>query len=660
MGKISRWTAAVIMTFAMLCPVRVQPRQQAAADSLFAVLDQNPGDSTAFSGLNQLVDDLFYMDADSALNTINRSLGYAVRSGNNFAVGNMLLNKGIAYDMKGGYDSALRYYDSAMKVAVAGNFEQLRGDIYNNYSITNAVLGNMEESVSAALKALEIFERENDSTRLARIYNNLGSRYSEMGYSDRALEYYDQAAQINRMIGDSMKLAFNYGNIGLLHYERDENNAALDYFNRSLNLMDTLNDKYNYAIALHNIALATRRLKQFGKALRYERRAYALSSEIDDGLGKITSLNSQALIHEDMGKKREALALYEKSLHIAKGLKARYYLINIYKNLARLQSELGNYQQAYQNYQEYGTLKDSIMTSERDKAMDKVKKYEKDKMEQEIQILTKDSQIQKLKVRRQKVIRHSVTALGALILLLALGLLHRYRYVRKTRNELSKKNKVINAEKERSDSLLLNILPQDVAEELKLNGKARARYFDQVTVLFTDFKGFTKMAEIMDAQELVNEVDACFRKFDEIISKYHIEKIKTIGDAYMCAGGMKLSGRCHPKDVVQAAIDIQRFMNTLKEKKQKEGKPYFELRIGIHTGPVVAGVVGTHKFQYDIWGDTVNTASRMETSGEVGEVNISQTTYDLVKDVFHCRYRGKIQAKNKGLIDMYFVDGKKE
>jgi len=221
--------------------------------------------------------------------------------------------------------------------------------------------------------------------------------------------------------------------------------------------------------------------------------------------------------------------------------------------------------------------------------------------------------------------------------------------------ELVEKNKIINKEKERSDNLLLNILPEEVAEELKEKGNADAKMFDDVTVMFTDFKGFTSIAEKLSAKDLVGEINYCFSAFDNIIHKYGIEKIKTIGDAYMAAGGLPVVNKTHAKDVVKAAIEINSFMDEHKQQRIREGKEIFEIRIGIHTGPVVAGIVGIKKFAYDIWGDTVNLASRMESSGEAGKVNISGSTYELVKNDFTCTYRGKIQAKNKGEIDMYFV-----
>ncbi|WP_161888392.1 adenylate/guanylate cyclase domain-containing protein [Pontibacter russatus] len=212
------------------------------------------------------------------------------------------------------------------------------------------------------------------------------------------------------------------------------------------------------------------------------------------------------------------------------------------------------------------------------------------------------------------------------------------------------------AEKKKSDDLLLNILPAETAEELKANGRARARSYQRVTVMFTDFKDFTSVSEHLTPEELVSVIDFYFCAFDRIISKYRIEKIKTIGDAYMCAGGMPDPEANTPADVVKAALEILQFVKSLNTDDKKLKRQKFEIRVGIHTGPVVAGIVGTTKFAYDIWGDTVNTAARMESSGVAGRVNISGATYELIKDEFRCTYRGKVDAKNKGDVDMYFVE----
>ncbi|MDX2306503.1 MAG: adenylate/guanylate cyclase domain-containing protein [Microscillaceae bacterium] len=229
--------------------------------------------------------------------------------------------------------------------------------------------------------------------------------------------------------------------------------------------------------------------------------------------------------------------------------------------------------------------------------------------------------------------------------------------------QLEKQRNLIEQEKEKSEKLLLNILPSEVAEELKTYGKAEVRQYEMVSVLFADIKGFTTASEKLPPAQVVSILEIFFTAFDEIISKYNIEKIKTIGDAYMCAAGIPIPNTSNPIDLVLAALEIQRFM---KEHNRElldfptEELPFWEVRIGINTGPLIAGVIGHKKFSYDIWGDTVNTASRLESSGEVNRVNISGTTYEMIKDFFDCEYRGKIDAKGKGKIDMYFVNAIKK
>ncbi|MBP9162314.1 MAG: adenylate/guanylate cyclase domain-containing protein, partial [Leptospiraceae bacterium] len=210
-------------------------------------------------------------------------------------------------------------------------------------------------------------------------------------------------------------------------------------------------------------------------------------------------------------------------------------------------------------------------------------------------------------------------------------------------------------EKNRSEKLLLNILPVEVAEELKDEGFVKPVLYENVTILFTDFEGFTKIAERMSPEELLKTLDASFTQFDKIVEKNNLEKLKTIGDSYMCAGGLPIKNNTHPVDACLAGLELKHLMTEIKELQDSLGFESWELRIGIHCGPVIAGVIGEKKFAYDIWGDAVNTASRLESSGAAGEINISQSVFDQVKNFFICEYRGKIPAKNKGDVDMYFL-----
>ncbi|MBI3395422.1 MAG: adenylate/guanylate cyclase domain-containing protein [Spirochaetia bacterium] len=215
----------------------------------------------------------------------------------------------------------------------------------------------------------------------------------------------------------------------------------------------------------------------------------------------------------------------------------------------------------------------------------------------------------------------------------------------------------LNNERRKSDQLLLNVLPESIAEELKKHDRVEPLHYDSATVLFTDFVGFTQLAERLSPQALIAKLDECFSRFDSVGHNHNMEKIKTIGDAYMCVGGVPVANHTHAVDAVLMALEIRSFMEQMKIVSEQAGLPFWELRVGIHSGPLVAGVIGEKKFAYDVWGDTVNTASRMESSGEKGRINISGATYELVRNFFSCEHRGRIAAKNKGEIDMYFVTG---
>lgn len=233
----------------------------------------------------------------------------------------------------------------------------------------------------------------------------------------------------------------------------------------------------------------------------------------------------------------------------------------------------------------------------------------------------------------------------------------RTKMVTRQKEQIEKQKKALEVEKEKADKLLSNILPSETAEELKNKGKAKTRKYRMVTVMFSDIVGFTKIAEKMEPTVLVKKLDHLFKEMDKITEKNQVEKIKTIGDAYMAAAGVPLRDKENPIHAVLAALEIQDYMTKLKEKAEEEGRDdYWQLRIGIHTGDVIAGVIGSKRIAYDIWGNTVNVANRMETASEPCKVNISGTTYDSIAPYFDCTYRGKIPTKNKGEMDMYFVD----
>jgi class 3 adenylate cyclase len=356
------------------------------------------------------------------------------------------------------------------------------------------------------------------------------------------------------------------------------------------------------------------------------------------------------MAHRLARRPTEAVALAGRGLQISAQFGLRKELQDNENELYRAYADLGNKAAAYDHLYKYLALRDSATGAVASGIVGTTMlRSQMDREARADSLLRAERDLRKEEQHHAELVRQRTER--NIFLFVGLGLLVVAAIILRQRNKINKARK-------RSDELLLNILPEEVAEELKTKGTADAVQIDQVTVLFTDFKGFTAMSEVLTPKELVRDLHECFSAFDHICEKHGLEKIKTIGDAYMAAGGLPTPNTTHATDVIMAAFEMRDFIAEGKARKIAAGLPYFEIRIGVHTGPVVAGIVGVKKFQYDIWGDTVNTASRMESCGEVGQVNISEATFALVKGVAGLSFapRGKVQAKGKGKMEMYFAD----
>ena len=490
---------------------------------------------------------------------------------------------------------------------------------------------------------------------MAGTYSNVGGVYAYQGKQDKALDYFLKALKINRIISPRSNFeSANLGNIAIIYHDRGDYETALKYSLEALEICE----QHNYIEMLPNAIIAVGsiylEMKNYKKSYEFADRALGIAREEQDMTVCVSSLSIKGFSIMNMvndgeqenlaailgDNKSQALTIarsyIDSSITLAKEVEDLQQESEGYKMLSELEELNGNPAAALKYHRLYKSTADSILNADvKEQMLQSSMEYEFDKKEAETRAEQEKKDI------RQRNIRNSIVVglIGALIF----GVV-----VYRQRNKIAK-------EKQRSEELLLNILPGEVAEELKAKGSADAKQFDEISVMFTDFKGFTQIAEQMSPGELVAEIDVCFKAFDGIITRNGLEKIKTIGDSYMCAGGLPVPTADHAEKVVKAALEIQDFMEQHQLEREVKGKARFEARIGIHTGPVVAGIVGVKKFAYDIWGDTVNIASRMESSGEAGEVNISGSTYSLVKDKFMCQYRGKVEAKNKGEIDMYFV-----
>ena len=452
-----------------------------------------------------------------------------------------------------------------------------------------------------------------------------------------ARKYYQKSLSIRERLNDPKTLGISFNNIGSLNEDIGDYTTALEFHQKAMEKWVQLVDTSWIAVSITHIGYCHQKQGKFALALSNYRSSYELNLIAGSRMSVIRSCIPIGDLYLELGKPDSAMIWCKKAYKLSQESNNLYGIKESCWCLSEIHEYKGDSKKALDFYRTSIEARDSIFGHERTKELTRLEmslNFEKEQLADSLQFV-KETELQEERIQRQRIGLMSTGAVTLMILALAFAI---YRG------------------KRRSEHLLLNILPEQVAEELKDNGAAKAQLLDEVTVLFTDFKGFTEIAASLSPEDLVAEIHQCFSAFDAIMDKYGVEKIKTIVDAYMAAGGVPTPKNSHAQDVVGAALEIQQFMLELADEKKNKGEPYFEVRIGINTGPVVAGIVGTKKFQYDIWGDTVNTASRMESTGMVGKVNISESTYQLVKDDFNCEYRGEVEAKGKGKVKMYFVE----
>jgi adenylate cyclase len=624
--------------------------QDEKIDSLRLQLNKSANDT---SKVNLLVS----LSMSNSRSSPNEAISFGMEAKNlaeqlNFKTGEALALKyiGMAYFFQSQYLETIQFWQQSLDVFEAIGDDRGVANMLGNIGVIYFNQGDDAKAIEFYLKTLKVADEIGDSLRMATVLNNIGAVYfNKMATQDKALNYYLRAYKISRQIRNLDAIGTSAVNAGGYYLEKKNADSALFYFNISLDaLMQSTTGDVSYV--LHSIGSAYAVKKDFSQAKEYLNEALSLARENNNSLNMTLSLIALGNTMTEEKDFKTAIDYYKQAEVLAREIGVNYQLETTFESLARSYATISEFEQAYQYQKLFSGIKDTLYNAENDKKIQRLQfNYDISKKQQEVNILTKDKELQALEVRRQKVVKNAFLFGFLLILVIAFIL---YRNI-KSKIRI---NSILDKQNIKIEKLLLNILPEEIAEELQLIGLATPRNYESVSILFTDFKGFSNIAKDLQPGALVSELNSFFIAFDRIMEKFNMEKIKTIGDAYMCAGGIPTGNSTHPIDAVRTGLEMQKFMRENNEKRKLLGKIPWELRVGIHTGPVVAGVVGEKKFAYDIWGSAVNISSRMESNGEAGEVNISASTYELINDKYICKPRGKIYAKNIGEIEMYFVE----
>ncbi|MCB0697091.1 MAG: hypothetical protein KDC07_06985 [Chitinophagaceae bacterium] len=628
------------------------------ADSVLKVLPGIKNDTDKLYAYTLLIDQYNDINMDSSVYFTEKVLQHARKMNSKWAWSSACNTAGFTYYLDAQFDTALHYFKQAEAGYIKLKDTLRLAGVYHNMGDLYSQDDQLSTSLNYYLKALNAYESIHDDG-IATLCTDIGDLYCTVDERDKARSYYDRALEANQKHGDKFDRAYIMMSLVEELIKDKKYDEAITYADSVVAIYTEFGNKFFIAIGQNYLAECYLQKKNYNKAMSLFRQAeeyFSIASDESYTAFSIAAIGTTylRLAADTTGYKADAtlfeptrLGNYHKAVEYLN--KARGYfeqvddkpnLVDLYGKLSEASEALGKKEDALALYKLRAALKDSLDIQNESK---KVAKLDAQKA---MELKDKELELQNLLIAKKHNERIGLIT-GIVLLIVVSGIIF-YNY-----RQRGISNQLLAAEKQKSEELLLNILPEEVAEELKEKGTANATHFDEVTVLFTDFVNFSRASERMDSQELVDELHTCFKAFDRITGNYQIEKIKTIGDAYLAVCGLPVADKHHAEKVVSAAVEILHFMN---KRRQELGDKTFEIRIGIHSGDVVAGIVGVKKFAYDIWGDTVNTAARMEQNSEAGKINISQTTYDLVKDKFTCTYRGEHEAKNKGRLKMYFVE----
>ncbi|MCB0696853.1 MAG: tetratricopeptide repeat protein, partial [Chitinophagaceae bacterium] len=549
---------------------------------------------------------------------------------------------GLAHIYKdlGQYSKVISLYHKIIELGLTN--DELLGNLSNLGQVYNE-LGDYQKAVLAYEQALTLLndtiladKNIPDAFMLTKagLQITLADVYIAMQDYDKALANYNRALATNKKLNISTIQCMAGIGIGKCYVLKNEADKGIPYLEDALEDAKRLGGEED---VLNSMANAYYKTGNTGQALKYCRQAISVATQKNTRPALAHAYIIMGKIYNSTHDPATAVQYLQQAVSITRETGGREEEKEAWEQLSIAWTAMHHTDRAFDAYKQFIALKDSLYSANKAKEMTRLMMqgdFDRQRAADSVQqAASKVRAAQKL--RRQR--NYTYTGIAAVLVLLGFSF-------------------VIMKERKKSDKLLLNILPVHVADELKSKGDVQAKRFDNVTILFTDFVSFTTVSERLSPEELVAELHACFKVFDDITQRHGIEKIKTVGDAYLAAAGLPSPDAQHAEHTVQAAIEIRDFM---AQRKKEMGDRTFGIRIGINTGTVVAGIVGVRKFAYDIWGDSVNTAARMEQNSEPGKINIAEATYQLVKDKFDCSFRGEHSAKNKGLLKMYFVLGAK-
>lgn len=591
----------------------------------------------------------------------------------------------IYHELKA-YEEELEAYRQIIALSKGTRYANLQPVAWNNVGYVSKYLGNTKAAKSAFQNTLRTASQDETELRGAAYYN-LGLIYHNAGNADSAMISFTNAKNMYTSCDDLSSIASSLNMMALSYFHQNDMFNAQKQLDKAFDLERKNDLKFQEAKSHEIQSLFFEQVYDYENSLKSYKRFLSIRDsiltleqtekyrllldqyrveQIEKQLRLIWAAND--LETANLARERAALEAERAQIEAQQERDARRIKEDELK-ISRQQSELRLLQLNEEKLNLENKQKE-LEIAQRDNDLKELA-LEKERLlvaknEKEISYLAKQKELEEQWRKNEKLEFQNKLRMifGALlfILIILIGILIAYRQLRRRKKQIEEQNVIIaeskreiEIQKEKSDGLLLNILPISIAEELKRNGVAKPKLYEDISVGFTDFSGFTMISEKLSPEELVQKLDAMFLEFDRIIEKYELQRIKTIGDAYMFAAGLPNEMEDHAERSVHAAIEMRNFIDSFNA-QLPAGAPTWNIRIGIHSGPVVAGVIGIKKFAYDIWGDTVNTAARMESSGEVGKVNISGSTYMKIRNTFNTVHRGKVHAKNKGDIDMYFVE----